>query len=46
MEVDVIDDADKSVDKQASDRCENPLLEGGQEIHEAGNWLPAGALFI
>ena len=32
MEVDVIDDADKSVNQQANGRCKNPLLKRGQEM--------------
>ena len=30
MEEDVIDDADKSVEQQANDRCKKTLLERGQ----------------
>ena len=32
MEEDVIDDADKSVEQQANERCEKPLLKRGQGI--------------
>jgi len=30
MEVDVVDDADKSVKQQANGRCKKPLLKSGQ----------------
>jgi len=33
MEVDVIDNTDKSVKQQANGRCKSPLLKRGQEIH-------------
>jgi hypothetical protein len=36
VEEDVIDDADKSVEQQANDRCKKPLSkrgQGGIEIH-------------